>query len=99
MHSMPASRIADWRPACCSADILADYGIPWVILGHSERRSLLNESSQVCSPSLHLLHHLWLQRAETLLLHAAHRRQDGVRAVQGRVGHPVRGGDAGRAGG
>lgn len=31
----------------CSADILKDYGLEWVILGHSERRSLLNESSEV----------------------------------------------------
>lgn len=30
-----------------SADILADLGINWVILGHSERRSLYNESSEV----------------------------------------------------
>lgn len=30
-----------------SADILADLGIQWVILGHSERRSLYGESSEV----------------------------------------------------
>jgi len=31
----------------CSADILADLGLKWVILGHSERRALLKESSEV----------------------------------------------------
>ncbi|CDW90416.1 triosephosphate isomerase [Stylonychia lemnae] len=30
-----------------SADILVDLGLQWVILGHSERRSLYNESSEV----------------------------------------------------
>lgn len=30
-----------------SADILADLGLKWVILGHSERRALLKESSEV----------------------------------------------------
>lgn len=30
-----------------SADMLADFGLKWVILGHSERRSLCHESSQV----------------------------------------------------
>ena len=29
-----------------TADQLADLGINWVILGHSERRSLYNESSE-----------------------------------------------------
>lgn len=29
-----------------SADILADLGLPWVILGHSERRQLMNESEE-----------------------------------------------------
>ena len=38
------------QPLClpCSADILADLGLPWVILGHSERRQLMNESEEVC---------------------------------------------------
>lgn len=31
----------------CSAEILTDLGIPWVILGHSERRALIGESSEV----------------------------------------------------
>ena len=30
-----------------SAEALADLGVPWVILGHSERRSLLGESSEL----------------------------------------------------
>ena len=30
-----------------SADILVDMGIHWVILGHSERRSLYNESNEL----------------------------------------------------
>ena len=30
-----------------SAEMLVNLGIPWVIIGHSERRSLLNESSEV----------------------------------------------------
>jgi len=30
-----------------SADVLADMGIKWVILGHSERRSLYGESSEI----------------------------------------------------
>ena len=30
-----------------SADILADLGIQWVILGHSERRSLYHESNEL----------------------------------------------------
>lgn len=35
------------RLALCSADILADLGLKWVILGHSERRALIKESSEV----------------------------------------------------
>ena len=31
----------------CSAEMLVDLNVPWVILGHSERRALLNESSEV----------------------------------------------------
>ncbi len=31
----------------CSADILKDYGLEWVILGHSERRALMHETSEV----------------------------------------------------
>ncbi len=31
----------------CSADILKDFGLEWVILGHSERRSLMHETSEV----------------------------------------------------
>ena len=31
----------------CSAEILVDLSIPWVILGHSERRALVGESSEV----------------------------------------------------
>ena len=34
-------------PVCCSADMLQDIRVPWVILGHSERRSLLKESEDV----------------------------------------------------
>ena len=30
-----------------SADMLEDIKVPWVILGHSERRALLNESEEV----------------------------------------------------
>ncbi|KAJ6964279.1 triosephosphate isomerase [Populus alba x Populus x berolinensis] len=30
-----------------SAEMLVNLGIPWVILGHSERRSLLNESNEL----------------------------------------------------
>ncbi len=30
-----------------SADILVDLGLKWVILGHSERRSLYGESNEV----------------------------------------------------
>lgn len=30
-----------------SAEMLVNLGIPWVILGHSERRALLNESNEV----------------------------------------------------
>ncbi|KAI7992841.1 hypothetical protein LOK49_LG12G02850 [Camellia lanceoleosa] len=29
-----------------SAEMLVKMGIPWVILGHSERRALLNESNE-----------------------------------------------------
>ncbi|KAK9809211.1 hypothetical protein WJX72_011493 [[Myrmecia] bisecta] len=29
-----------------SAEMLTDFGIPWVILGHSERRSLIDESNE-----------------------------------------------------
>ena len=36
----------------CSADMLEDIKVPWVILGHSERRSLLNESEDVSEPFL-----------------------------------------------
>lgn len=31
----------------CSAEMLVNLGIPWVILGHSERRLILNESNEV----------------------------------------------------
>lgn len=31
----------------CSAEMLGNLGIPWVILGHSERRLILNESNEV----------------------------------------------------
>ena len=34
-------------PMQCSADMLEDIKVPWVILGHSERRSLLKESEEV----------------------------------------------------
>ena len=30
-----------------SAEMLVNLSIPWVILGHSERRALLNESNEV----------------------------------------------------
>ncbi|GMP23039.1 hypothetical protein CsSME_00000794 [Camellia sinensis var. sinensis] len=30
----------------CSAEMLVNMGIPWVILGHSERRALLKESNE-----------------------------------------------------
>nr|KAJ0198232.1 hypothetical protein LSAT_V11C700349570 [Lactuca sativa] len=29
-----------------SAEMLANLGVPWVILGHSERRALLNETNE-----------------------------------------------------
>lgn len=35
-----------------SADILVDMGIQWVILGHSERRSLFGESNEVVAKKL-----------------------------------------------
>lgn len=35
-----------------SAEMLVNLGIPWVILGHSERRSLLNESNEVSCVAL-----------------------------------------------
>ena len=31
----------------CSAEMLVNLNIPWVILGHSERRLLLKESNEV----------------------------------------------------
>lgn len=31
----------------CSAEMLVNLDIPWVILGHSERRAILNESNEV----------------------------------------------------
>lgn len=31
----------------CSAEMLVDLNVPWVILGHSERRALLNETNEV----------------------------------------------------
>lgn len=31
----------------CSAEILVDLDIPWVIIGHSERRLILGESNEV----------------------------------------------------
>lgn len=33
--------------ALCSAEMLKDLGLPWVILGHSERRHILKESDEV----------------------------------------------------
>ena len=35
-----------------SADILVDLGIKWVILGHSERRSLYGESNELVAKKL-----------------------------------------------
>jgi len=35
------------HPKEISVDILVNLGIPWVILGHSERRLLLNEDKEV----------------------------------------------------
>uniref|UniRef100_A0A2P2L296 Triosephosphate isomerase n=1 Tax=Rhizophora mucronata TaxID=61149 RepID=A0A2P2L296_RHIMU len=35
-----------------SAEMLVNLSIPWVILGHSERRSLLNESNEVSNVTL-----------------------------------------------
>ena len=35
-----------------SADILSDMGVKWVILGHSERRSLYGESNEVVAKKL-----------------------------------------------
>ena len=35
-----------------SADILTDFGVKWVILGHSERRALYGESSEVVAKKL-----------------------------------------------
>jgi triosephosphate isomerase len=32
---------------CCSAEMLVNLQVPWVILGHSERRALLSESNDV----------------------------------------------------
>ena len=37
-----------------SAEMLVNLGIPWVILGHSERRSLLNESMSLWATRLHM---------------------------------------------
>lgn len=31
----------------CSASMVKDLGLPWVILGHSERRSIFKESDEV----------------------------------------------------
>lgn len=31
----------------CSAEMHVNLGIPWVIIGHSERRNLFNESNEV----------------------------------------------------
>lgn len=31
----------------CSAEMLVNLDIPWVILGHSERRAILKESNEV----------------------------------------------------
>ena len=39
-----------WEPLSCvpsSPQMLGDIGVQWVILGHSERRAIFNESSQV----------------------------------------------------
>lgn len=36
-----------WYLFPCSAEMLVNLAIPWVIIGHSERRSLLNESNEV----------------------------------------------------
>ena len=40
----------------CSAEMLVNLDIPWVILGHSERRSLLNESNEVGRVTWHSKH-------------------------------------------
>ena len=48
-----------WNPMvehACSADILKDYGLEWVILGHSERRSLMHETSEVSALSKGVSH-------------------------------------------
>ncbi|KAL6275849.1 hypothetical protein ACE6H2_019450 [Prunus campanulata] len=45
-----------------SAEMLVNLGIPWVIVGHSERRLILNESNEVTSGQILslVLHFLWL---------------------------------------
>jgi triosephosphate isomerase len=40
----------------CSAEMLVNLDSPWVILGHSERRSLLNESNEVSCVTWHSKH-------------------------------------------
>lgn len=32
-----------------SAEMLVNLEVPWVIIGHSERRLILNESNEVCA--------------------------------------------------
>ncbi|MBA0679042.1 hypothetical protein Goari_010840 [Gossypium aridum] len=40
-----------------SAEMLVNLGIPWAIIGHSERRALLNESNEVTDTTRFLLFH------------------------------------------
>lgn len=43
--------------ALSNAEMLINLGIPWVILGHSERRLILNESNEVRTGVLVVAHY------------------------------------------
>lgn len=44
---MPSFGSKGWWWWLCRVEILKDIGVDWVILGHSERRALLGETSEV----------------------------------------------------
>lgn len=43
-----------------SAEMLVNLGVPWVIIGHSERRQILQETNEVQSVLLSLIYILFI---------------------------------------
>lgn len=49
LHHHNIGRLTADANDVCSAEMLADLGLKWVILGHSERRHIIKEGDEVWS--------------------------------------------------